>query len=54
MTDDPKRHSSEDRIDQSLKSVYDEVLKAEIPDRFKDLLAQLKAQDSEQGSGNGK
>ncbi len=49
MNDDAKRPSREAQIDQSLKKVYDEVLKEELPDRLKDLLAKLKSQDD--GSG---
>ncbi|MDQ1849666.1 NepR family anti-sigma factor [Gemmobacter fulvus] len=33
------------QIDENLKRVYDEALKEEIPDRFKQLLAQLKAKE---------
>ena len=32
-------------IDENLKRVYDEVLSRDVPDRFKDLLAQLKAKE---------
>lgn len=34
-------------IDQNLKRVYSDLVQEELPDRFKDLLAVLKAQDSE-------
>jgi hypothetical protein len=30
-------------IDENLKRVYEDTLKAEVPDRFKQLLAQLSA-----------
>lgn len=35
-------------IDQNLKRVYSDLVQEELPDRFKDLLAVLKAQDAEQ------
>lgn len=38
------------QIDENLRLVYREVLSEELPDRFRDLLAQLKAKD---GSGKG-
>lgn len=34
------------QIDENLKRVYQEVLTEEVPDRFKDLLAQLKAKET--------
>ncbi len=39
----PKRQAIRAQIDENLKRVYAEALSAELPDRFKDLLAQLKA-----------
>ncbi|MCF6445852.1 NepR family anti-sigma factor [Nereida sp. MMG025] len=50
-----KKHQSngDDPIEANLKRVYDEVIKEEIPDRFKDLLAQLKAQDGSKGNDSG-
>ncbi len=36
-------------IDQNLKLVYADLASEELPDRFKDLLAVLKAQDSSRG-----
>jgi hypothetical protein len=36
------------QIDENLKRVYQEALSEEVPDRFKDLLAQLKAKDDQQ------
>ena len=46
MTSDPKKTSIERQIEENLKRVYDEVLKQEVPDRFHDLIAQLKAKES--------
>lgn len=34
-------------INQNLKLVYSDLVQEELPDRFKDLLAVLKAQDVE-------
>lgn len=37
-------------IDHNLKLVYADLVQEELPDRFKDLLAVLKAQDAEKDS----
>lgn len=37
-------------IDENLKRVFNETLEEGIPDRFKDLLDQLKQQDADQGT----
>ena len=37
-------------IDESLRQVYDETLQEGVPDRFRDLLAELKEQDADKGS----
>lgn len=37
----PKRH----QIDDNLRRVYDEMLDDAVPDRFEDLLRQLREQD---------
>lgn len=46
--------NDEDRIaeliDENLKLVYSDLVQEELPDRFKDLLAVLKAQDAEKDS----
>tara|TARA_R110002020_G_scaffold13713_1_gene49143 strand:+ start:1764 stop:1937 length:174 start_codon:yes stop_codon:yes gene_type:complete len=39
-------------IDESLRRVFEETLDEGIPDRFKDLLQQLKNQDTTQGRDN--
>jgi len=44
-----KKPSREAVIDENLKRVFEETLDEGIPDRFKDLLAQLKQQDASQG-----
>jgi len=45
MKPKPSKNPSEDVIDQNLRRVFDETLEEGIPDRFKDLLAQLKQQE---------
>lgn len=40
--DRPKRS----QIDDNLRRVYDDLLEDDVPDRFEDLLRQLKDQDS--------
>jgi len=45
-----KKSKRERVIDENLRRVYDETLEEGIPDRFKDLLDQLKRQDADQGS----
>jgi hypothetical protein len=44
--DSPKRQAIRAQIDENLKRVYTTALNEELPDRFRDLLAQLKAKDS--------
>ncbi|SFI47995.1 hypothetical protein SAMN04488095_0994 [Jannaschia pohangensis] len=39
-------------IDQNLKLVYSDLVREELPDRFKDLLAVLKAQDADKGASS--
>ncbi|UYV38256.1 NepR family anti-sigma factor [Rhodobacteraceae bacterium D3-12] len=39
-------------IDENLKLVYSDLVQEELPDRFKDLLAVLKAQDAEKDSAD--
>lgn len=43
--DTPKRQAIREQIDENLKRVYTATLNEELPDRFKDLLAQLGAKD---------
>jgi len=47
MAADPKKSRVTEQIDENLKRVYEDLLKEEVPDRFKELLARLK--DKEQG-----
>ena len=48
--DAPKRQAIREQIDENLKRVYTATLNEELPDRFRDLLAQLKGTD---GTGTG-
>jgi hypothetical protein len=41
------KNDRESFIDKNLKRVFDEALDEGVPDRFKDLLEQLKKQDAE-------
>lgn len=40
------RSALREQIDDNLKKVYQAALNEEVPDRFKELLAQLKAKDT--------
>jgi hypothetical protein len=51
--DAPKRLAIREQIDENLKRVYAAALNEELPDRFRDLLAQLKAKDGSGNSGSG-
>jgi hemerythrin-like domain-containing protein len=46
MAEDPTKSRVKDQIDENLKRVYNDALKEEVPDRFKELLAQLKNKES--------
>lgn len=45
----PNKNDREKAIDENLKKVFDQTLDEGIPDRFKDLLSQLRQQDTNQG-----
>ena len=45
----PNKNDREKAIDENLKKVFDQTLDEGIPDRFKDLLAQLRQQETDQG-----
>jgi len=47
MVVDPKKSRITEQIDENLKRVYEGLLKEQVPDRFRQLLAQLK--DKERG-----
>jgi Anti-sigma factor NepR len=48
--DGASRRAIREQIDENLKRVYRDSLSEELPDRFRELLAQLKAKD---GNGPG-
>lgn len=48
--DATKRQAIREQIDENLKRVYTATLNEELPDRFRDLLAQLKGKE---GTGTG-
>ena len=43
--DGANRRAIREQIDENLKRVYKDQLSEELPDRFRELLAQLKAKD---------
>ncbi|MEM7487986.1 MAG: NepR family anti-sigma factor [Pseudomonadota bacterium] len=43
MDQDDEKSSVSNMIDENLRKVYESVLNEEVPDRFTDLLARLKA-----------
>ncbi|MGJ8604381.1 MAG: NepR family anti-sigma factor [Marivita sp.] len=45
MTQDRKPSSLEREIEASLKRVYDDIAQQQVPDRFTQLLAQLREAD---------
>ena len=47
-----KKTALEKQIDENLKRVYAAALNEELPDRFRDLLAQLKAAEGGAGKGD--
>ena len=49
--DAPKRQAIREQIDENLKRVYTTALNEELPDRFRDLLAQLKGTESTETGG---
>ncbi|MEZ5756320.1 MAG: NepR family anti-sigma factor [Paracoccaceae bacterium] len=48
----PRRQAMRAQIDENLKRVYAAALNEELPDRFRDLLAQLKAAEGGAGKGD--
>jgi Anti-sigma factor NepR len=49
----PKRQAIRQQIDENLKRVYTATLNEEMPDRFRDLLAQLQAKSGDDKGGSG-
>lgn len=53
MSKDDPSEKTRQQIDENLRRVFQEQVDQDLPDRFKDLLAQLKKQDgSEDKSGS--
>ena len=48
MAGDSKKSRVTEQIDENLRRVYDDLLKEQVPDRFKDLLDRLKNKDQRQ------
>ncbi|EYD74656.1 hypothetical protein Rumeso_03772 [Rubellimicrobium mesophilum DSM 19309] len=46
MADSKGKSRLHQQIDENLKRVYEEALSEDIPDRFKDLIAQLRAKET--------
>ena len=55
MSQNNKTSRTQREIDENLKRAYDDVIKQKVPDRFTDLLAQLKKAETtkKQGQSNG-
>lgn len=43
----------QDQIEKNLKKVFDDIAQEEVPDRFKDLLAQLRASEGKKDVADG-
>ena len=50
MTNNGQKDSREGVIDENLRRVFNETIEEGIPDRFKDLLNQLKQQENKNGA----
>lgn len=48
-----RKSSLKEQIDENLRRVYQDALKEEVPDRFKQLLEQLRAKESRSGKEPG-
>lgn len=48
MAEDRSKSRVREQIDENLKRVYEDAMKEEIPDRFKQLLEQLKQKEVKQ------
>lgn len=50
MAKDSPNAKTRQQIDENLRRVFQEKLDEELPDRFKDLLSQLRKQDEDKGN----
>ncbi len=51
--DAPKRQAIREQIDENLRRVYTATLNEELPDRFRDLLEQLKRKGADNSADKG-
>lgn len=51
MPQDSSKARVKEQIDQNLKRVYEDLLSADVPDRFTDLLAKLRQKDQKEQKG---
>lgn len=49
MAEERKKAARDTAIDENLKRVFQPTLEEDVPDRFKDLLAQLKEKEGNSG-----
>ena len=49
MGDSKGKSRLHQQIDENLRRVYEDLLSEDVPDRFKDLIAQLKARETDEG-----
>ncbi|MCR8825499.1 NepR family anti-sigma factor [Pseudosulfitobacter koreensis] len=54
MANNEPNSGTRKQIDDNLRRVFQEKVEEEVPDRFKELLAQLQEQDTNKGSGDHK
>lgn len=47
MAQQKAKHELDEQIEENLKRVYQKTLEEEIPDRFMELIEQLKQQDAQ-------
>ncbi len=52
MASDSGKSKTRQQIDENLKRVYDEALQKEVPEKFLDLISQLKMAELKAGKGN--
>ncbi|MCA0994432.1 MULTISPECIES: NepR family anti-sigma factor [Roseobacteraceae] len=53
MTQSRRNTKEAEVIDENLRRVYQDMLEEKVPDRFLDLIAQLRAQDDNGGTQGG-
>ncbi len=51
MGHERRKTAESEVIDENLRRVYEDMLEDKVPDRFLDLIAQLRSQDGDSGSG---